>query len=280
LTPSDKTAALAAAQPAADDTAETRTRRPPRALITLASLAVAVILWEIFGRQINPIFGSYPSAIAESFWDLVVSGKLSKALMQSLQPFLVGYLLAIVIGVPLGLVIGRFWVMEAALGIYVTAGYAMPLVALVPLLMLWLGLGFAVKVAVILLMSIFPICINTWLGVTAVPKSLIEVGKAFVAPNATILRRIILPATLPYIMAGIRLAVGRAVVAMVIAEFFTTISGLGAIIINSANNFDTATMFVPIIVLMVLAIGLNSLIGVIERWVAPWQAEIAGRDNQ
>jgi NitT/TauT family transport system permease protein len=81
-------------------------------------------------------------------------------------------------------------------------------------------------------------------------------------------------------MAGIRLAVGRAVVAMVIAEFFTSISGLGAIIINSANNFDTATMFVPIVVLMVLAIGLNSFIGVVERWVAPWQAEIAGRDQQ
>jgi NitT/TauT family transport system permease protein len=109
---------------------------------------------------------------------------------------------------------------------------------------------------------------------------LIEVGKSFVAPNAVILRRIILPATLPYIMAGIRLAVGRAVVAMVIAEFFTSISGLGAIIINSANNFDTATMFVPIVVLMVLAIGLNTLIGVVEGWVAPWQAEIAGRDQQ
>ena len=95
-----------------------------------------------------------------------------------------------------------------------------------------------------------------------------------------ILRRIILPATLPYIMAGIRLAVGRAVVAMVIAEFFTTISGLGAIIINSANNFDTATMFVPIVVLMVMAIGLNSLIGLVEGWVARWQAEIAGRDQQ
>ena len=95
-----------------------------------------------------------------------------------------------------------------------------------------------------------------------------------------ILRRIVLPATLPYIMAGIRLAVGRAVVGMVIAEFFTTISGLGAIIINSANNFDTATMFVPIIVLMVLAIGLNALIGWIERMVAPWQAEIAGRDQE
>ncbi len=286
MTPPDKAAVLndlhppAAPTPAADAApGRDRGRVLPRWAITLISLAIFLVAWEFFGRRVNPIFGSYPSAIAEAFWDLAITGKLGAALAQSLQPFLVGYGLAIVIGVPLGLVIGRFRAMEAALGIYVTAGYAMPLVALVPLLMLWLGLGFAVKAAVVLLMSIFPICINTWLGVTAVPKSLIEVGKAFVASDATILRRIILPATLPYIMAGIRLAVGRAVVAMVIAEFFTTISGLGAIIINSANNFDTATMFVPVIVLMVLAIGLNWLIGAIEHKVAPWQAEIAGRDN-
>jgi len=261
-------------------TSETTLRRGvPRPAITALSVAALLVLWEIFGRQINPIFGSYPSAIAVAFVDLARSGKLVVALGQSLQPFVVGYGLAILAGVPIGLLIGRYRTMEAAFGIYVTAGYAMPLVALVPLLVLWLGLGFAVKVAVIFLMSLFPICINTWLGVVAVPKSLIEVGKSFVAPNGVILRRIILPATLPYIMAGIRLAVGRAVVAMVIAEFFTTISGLGAIIINSANNFDTATMFVPIIILMILAIGLNSLIGIVERRVAPWQAEIAGRDQ-
>ena len=255
-------------------------RGVPRWIITLSSVAILTLLWEWFGRDINPVFGSYPSAIAEAFWELVQSGKLQAATLESLRPFVVGYGLAIMFGVPLGLVIGRYHVAEAALGIYVTAGYAMPLVALVPLLVLWLGLGFAVKAAVVFLMSVFPICINTWLGVTAVPKSLIEVGKSFVAPNTVILRRIILPATLPYIMAGIRLAVGRAVVAMVIAEFFTTISGLGAIIINSANNFDTATMFVPILLLMVMAIGLNSLIGLTERLVAPWQAEIAGRDQQ
>ncbi|HZD88986.1 MAG TPA: ABC transporter permease subunit, partial [Pseudolabrys sp.] len=155
-----------------------------------------------------------------------------------------------------------------------------PLVALVPLLMLWLGLGVAVKIAVVFLMSVFPICINTWLGVTVVPKTLIEVGKSFVASDMVVLRRIILPATLPYIMAGIRLAVGRAVVGMVIAEFFTTITGLGAVIINSANNYDTATMFVPIIILMLMAIGLNSLIGWVEHKVAPWQAEITGRDRE
>jgi len=255
-------------------------RSVPRWIITLSSVTGLILLWEWFGRDINPVFGSYPSAIAEASWDLAQSGKLAAAMLESLRPFVVGYGLAIVLGVPLGLVIGRYRVAEAALGIYVTAGYAMPLVALVPLLVLWLGLGFAVKAAVVFLMSVFPICINTWLGVTAVPKSLIEVGKSFVAPNAVILRRIILPATLPYIMAGIRLAVGRAVVAMVIAEFFTTISGLGAIIINAANNFDTATMFVPIVVLMVMAIGLNGLIGLVERRVAPWQAEIAGRDRE
>jgi ABC-type nitrate/sulfonate/bicarbonate transport system permease component len=265
--------------PAPDEGAPPR-RPVPTWVVTIASVTSLLLLWQYFGRNINPVFGSYPSEIALAFVELAKSGKLLAALLESIQPFFAGYGLAIVIGVPLGLLIGRFRIMEAALGIYVTAGYAMPLVALVPLLVLWLGLGFKVKVAVVFLMSVFPICINTWLGVTAVPKTLIEVGKSFVAPDSVILRRIILPATLPYIMAGIRLAVGRAVVAMVIAEFFTTISGLGAIIINSANNFDTATMFVPIVLLMVMAIGLNSLIGLTERLVAPWQAEIAGRDQQ
>jgi len=236
----------------------------PTSAITLLSLALFLAAWEVFGRDVNPIFGSYPSAIAVAAWDMLRDGKLLAALSDSLRPFFLGYGIAIVIGVPLGLVIGRFRVMEAALGIYVTAGYAMPLVALVPLLILWLGLGFAVKVAIVFLMSVFPICINTWLGVAAVPKSLIEVGRSFVASDVTILRRIVLPATLPYIMAGIRLAVGRAVVAMVI---------------NSANNFDTARMFVPILVLMVMATGLNALIGAIERKVAPWQAEISGRSK-
>ena len=238
---------------------------------------MALLLWEVAGRRINPIFGSYPSAIAEAFWQLSRTGALWKALLESLAPFIVGYSVAVIAGAPIGLLLGRYRNFEAGFGIYVTAGYAMPLVALVPLLTLWLGLGFAVKVAIIFLMAFFPVCINTWLGVRMVPKTLIEVGRSLVASDATILRRIVLPATLPYIVAGMKLAIGRAVVAMIIAEFFTAISGLGAIIINAANNFDTATMFVPILLLVVLAIGLTSLIGLLERRVAPWQAEMSGR---
>ena len=253
--------------------------RPPAWAITAASIFAFFALWEWFGRDVNPVFGSYPSAIFDAFVALAKSGKLLKALIDSLQPFLAGYGLAVVVGVPLGLIIGRFAFLEAALGVYVTAGFAMPLVALVPLLILWMGLGFMVKMAIIFLMAVFPITINAWLGVRAVPKTLIEVGLSFVASPATILRRIVLPATLPYIMAGLRLAVGRAVVAMIVAEFVTSIGGLGGIIINSANNFDTATMFVPVIVIVLLAIGLTWLIGIVERRVAPWQAEIAGRNE-
>src|SRR2546423_13942338 len=128
----------------------------PRWFITLISLAVLIGAWECFGRDINPVFGAYPSAIAVAFVELVRSGQLGAALYESLRPFVVGYGLAIIVGVPLGLIIGRFLVGEAALGSYVTAGYAMPLVALVPLLILWLGLGLAVKAAVGLLMSLFP----------------------------------------------------------------------------------------------------------------------------
>src|SRR5205085_6041315 len=112
---------------------DTTTRRAvPRSLITAISLTVLLGLWEILGRDGNQVFGSYPSAILAAFEELLKSGQLGKALAESLQPFLLGYALAILIGVPLGLVIGRSRILEAAIGIFVTAGYAMPLVALVP----------------------------------------------------------------------------------------------------------------------------------------------------
>lgn len=270
---------------ATDATAATADKRPRvgfklrKSYITILSVLAALTAWEVTGPGINPLFGSYPSAIWRAGVAMVENGTLMTAIAASMQPFAAGYLLAALVGIPLGLLIGRYAAVEAAVGIYVTAGYATPLVALVPLFMLWFGLGFAVKVAIIFTLSVFPICINTWAGVRAVPKALIEVGTSFVAPPSAIMRKIVLPATLPYIVAGLKLAIGKAIIAMVVAEFFTSISGLGGIILNSANQFDTASMFVPIILLMVLAVGLTAFVGWLERKVAPWQTEIAGRDG-
>lgn len=254
-------------------------KKIPNPAISLSSVALTLAVWELFGRGVNPIFASYPSAIFAAGVQLVESGQILRALFDSIQPLALGYVLAVAIGVPLGLVIGRYRWAEFGLGIYVTAFYATPLVALIPLFVLWFGLGFTVKVAIIFVLAIFPITINTWAGVKAVPKTLVEVGISFVASDATIMRKIIVPATLPYIMTGLRLAVGRAIIAMVVAEFFTAISGLGGIILRAGDRFDTARMFVPVLILMVLGIGLTALVGWFEAKVAPWQKAIAGADK-
>ena len=254
-------------------------KKIPSPVLALGSIALTLAIWEIFGRGVNPIFASYPSAIFDAGVQMVKTGQIVRALAESMQPLALGYVLAVVIGVPLGLLIGRYRWAEWGLGIYVTAFYATPLVALIPLFVLWFGLGIAVKVAIIFVLAIFPITINTWAGVKAVPKTLIEVGTAFVASDATIMRKIIVPATLPYIMTGLRLAVGRAIIAMVVAEFFTAISGLGGIILKAGERFDTARMFVPVLVLMALGIGLTALLGWLEAKVAPWQRAIAGAEK-
>jgi taurine transport system permease protein len=253
--------------------------RLPDWIITLISLIVGIGAWQAAGPWINPLFASYPSAIAAAAWQETLSGELPRALWESFQPFAAGYVLAAVAGVPVGLVLGRYRMAQAAFGVYITAGYSTPLIALVPLLMIWFGLGFVVKTVIVFLLTFFPICINTWLGVRAVPKSLVEVGTAFCASQAAIMRQIVLPAVLPYIMAGLRLGIGKAVIGLVIAEFLTAISGLGGIIISAANSFKTAEMFVPIIVIMVLAVLLTNIMSLIERWVAPWQTEITGHDG-
>jgi ABC-type nitrate/sulfonate/bicarbonate transport system permease component len=245
--------------------------------ITIISTIVILLIWEVLGRQINPLFASFPTAIAEAGWKMLLDGNIITAFITSVQPLIVGYALAAVVGIPIGLLVGRYRVLEAAFGIYITAGYATPLVALVPLFVLWFGLGFAVKVAIIFSLTIFPIIINTWAGVQSVPKSKIEVGTAFVASQSQIMRKIVVPATIPHIMTGLRLGVGRGVIGMVIAEFFTAISGLGALIIQTGNSFKTADMFVPIIVVMALGIGLTALVGVLERKVAPWHRSVTGR---
>lgn len=255
-------------------------RRSGSTAITAASIIVVLGVWEIFGRQVDPLFASYPSQIASSFWTLLTSGELLPACWESLKALLVGYGLAIIAGIAIGLLIGSSRVARAALEIYVTAGFSTPMVALVPLFVLWFGLGFTAKVAMVFTMAVFPVIINTADGVRSIPDSWLEVGRAFAASRLTIVRTIIIPAAVPAIMTGLRIAIGRAVVGVVVAEFFTAIGGLGGIIINAGNNFDTSTMFVPIIILMLLGVGLTTLVGIVERRAAQWHAQYTGQDKR
>jgi NitT/TauT family transport system permease protein len=140
------------------------------------------------------------------------------------------------------------------------------------LVILWFGLGDMAKLFIVTLLAVFPVLINTAAGVRNVPAHLIDVGSAFAANERQVFLKIILPATMPYMMTGLRLGIGRAIIGMVVAEFFTAITGLGAMIVKYGNQYDTASMFVPILMLMLLGVGLTILVRKAEDYFAPWRA--------
>lgn len=238
---------VSAARAAEAPSLRERLQQVSPAPVRLLSLAVVLTAWEVFGRQVNPLFMSYPSAIAVAAVNMIASGELWKALLSSAQSLVTGFVLAALVGIPLGLLMGRYRLVEYALDIHVNALYATPLVAFIPLIMLWFGLGLNAKIVVVFLLTIFPVLINTYVGVRNVSRSLIEVGEAFCAGEWQIFTKIVAPATVPFIMAGLRLGVGRAIIGMVVAEFFTAITGLGALIVTAANFFQTDRLFVPIL---------------------------------
>ena len=240
-------------------------------LIRAASLLVFLALWEFYGRRTDPLLFTYPTAVAEALWKLLRTGELIRQVGVSLSALAAGFAASLVLGVIIGLAMGRSPVAEAILEPHINALYAVPQVALTPLLMMWLGLGFSVKVAVVFLFAFFPILINTASGAKNVSASMVEVGRAYLAPPGQILFKIICPAALPFIMAGVRIAIGRALVGMIVAELFTAITGLGAMLSLYGNIFETAKMFVVIIVLALLGIGLIQGTKLLERRLAQWK---------
>ena len=240
-------------------------------LIRAASVTVFLVLWEIYGRRTDPILFTYPTAVAVAFWKLLVSGELIQQMLVSLSALAAGFGASLILGVALGLAMGRSRLAEACLEPHINALYATPQVALTPLLMMWLGLGFSVKVAVIFLFAFFPILINTAAGAKYVSASMVEVGRAYLAPPRQILFKIVFPAAVPFIMAGIRISIGRALVGMVVAELFTAITGLGAMLTLYGNIFETAKMFAVIIVLALLGITLIHATQFLERKLATWK---------
>jgi ABC-type nitrate/sulfonate/bicarbonate transport system permease component len=241
-------------------------------IVRLVSIICVLIAWEIAGRRINPLFMSYPTAIARASVAMIENGELLKALLTSLRTLMVGFLTASVIGITMGLLIGRYRVVDAATDWLVTALYATPLIAVIPLVILWFGLGDKAKFFIVTILAVFPVLINTAAGVRNVPSQLIDVGNAFAANERQVFMKIIFPAVLPYIMTGLRLGVGRAIIAMVAAEFFTAITGLGALIVKYGNQYDTASMFVPILVLMFLGVTLSVVLRRVEEMFAPWRS--------
>ena len=242
----------------------------PNAIRT-ASVAVFFVIWEYYGRRMDPIFMAPPSAIFEAAVTLIRSGALEKAMVQTLWPFAVGMALTVIVGILLGIVMAQWRTLEYMLDPFINALYAIPRIALVPLIILWAGLEFAGKVTILVSVAIFPITVNTYAGIRDVRGSMLEIGRAYGATEWQIFWKIVLPAAVPFIMAGVRLAVGLAIIGIIVAEFFTAISGLGGMIVEYANVFATAKLFVPIIVIAIVGVVLTELVMWLERRMSRWR---------
>jgi NitT/TauT family transport system permease protein len=242
--------------------------------VRVLSFAVVILLWEYFGRRINPILFTYPLAIAQAFVSLVASGELQSYMSGSLLVLTYASILSIIVGVLLGVVMGRFAVVEWATDIYINALYSTPMVAVVPLIVLWFGFKIPAKVVIVFSFMVFPVLLNTYEGVKNVDRNLQEVARSFCSSEAQLWRHLIIPSAIPFIVAGVRLAIGRGLVGMIVAEFYTSVTGLGYMIVRYANALETDKLFVPIVVVMVLGVGLMWLAKWVEGRIAPWRKVI------
>jgi sulfonate transport system permease protein len=242
-----------------------------RLQVRLLSIFVLFVAWEYFGRRANPILFTYPTAIIRAFIGLVASGELQSYMKESLLVLLYASILAVVVGVLFGVVMGRFSIVDWATDIYVSALYSMPMVAMVPLIVLWFGFKVPAKVIIVFLFMVFPILLNTYQGVKDVDRNLQEVARSFCSTEGQLWRHLIIPSAIPFIVVGVRLAIGRGLVGMIVAEFYTSVTGLGYMIVRYANAFETDKLFVPIVVVMILGVGLMWLAKWAEGRIAPWR---------
>ena len=240
--------------------------------IRCASLTIVLTLWQVFGANIDPVLFTTPSKIAAAAVTMIGSGELWTYLWPSLVVLAIGLTLAATIGIATGLLLARFWVLDVAFGVYITFLYSTPSVALVPRIVLWAGFETTAKVVILFLFAFFPMVINTHQGVKNVDPKLIEVGRAFRCSERQLWTNIVLPAALPFIVTGLRLAVGRGLIGMVLADLYTAISGIGYLIVRTASTYQVNKMFVPIVTLGLLGVTLTALLRLAERYVAPWTA--------
>jgi ABC-type nitrate/sulfonate/bicarbonate transport system permease component len=236
-----------------------------------ASIFAGLALWEIAGRSTSRAFMVPFTETLVRLWQLIARGEFITQFSDSTQLFLTGFVLALVVGAPLGLLLARVRVLRIGIEPYLMILYATPMVALIPFILSLMGFGFGPKVLVVFLFTVFPVLYNTVEGARSIKPELIEVAKSYRSSEYALWREVMLPYTLPYMMTGVRQAIGRALVGMIAAEFFLSATGLGQLIMGASQDFDTAGVFASILVIGLIGVGLTRLGLKIEQHFARWR---------
>lgn len=241
----------------------------------VGGLAIGVILWHVVAAYVvkNTFFLATPLDVWNSFWRLVQTGQMWIHIKASLTQFTLGLVPAIVVGVILGVVQATSERVSGFLDPWISGFYATPLVALTPLFIIWLGIGLATKAVIIFLLVLFPVLINTAAGIRSVEQNLKDVAISFGASRLELYWKVLLPASVPFILSGARIGAGRGVVGIFVADMFAGGgAGVGYLITEAGQVFDTATLLAGVIVLAGFGIAVTGLLRWTERRIAPWRS--------
>jgi len=268
-------------------------RAHERAILGIIVVALFLLLWEGFERgwwadmlqpllgpraarfALKPIFISSPTRIAyAAFRMFFVTGEIWKDLGWSSLEFILGLALALAIGIPLGLAAGWYRRFSYAVEPFLAAFNATPQVAFLPLLILWLGTGLASRVLIIVLLAVLPIAISALGAVRTADARLVRVAKSFSASDMRLFKSIILPGAVPFLLAGVRLAIGRGMIGIVVGEIYGSAAGIGMMINQAGSRFETDKVFVGVLTIAVAGVALVELIRHIERRVEDWRPPI------
>ena len=243
-------------------------------IIVLLAIWETVPLWYSLPKGMA-LFFTTPSKIGAAFYELLLNGTIAKHFYISAAAFLAGLGLSIVVGLPLGLIVGRSQALEDLLDPYITAANATPRIVFLPLLILWFGIGIWSKILIVFAGAVFPLLINTYAGVKNVNRVLVNVVRSFGANEWQLMRIVVLPHAVPYIIVGLRLAIGRAILGVVVGEFFGSSEGLGYMIASAATNYKVDVVFVGVAIFMTLSVALTLMVKQLESRLASWRPETA-----
>ncbi len=249
----------------------------------LGTLAVTLFLtlWEFMGGawsvynpipflRINPMFMSAPSLVGKAAYELFSSGEIFNDLYVSGIEFFWGYLLSVAVGIPFGIGVGWYKRMSYIFDPFINAMNATPRIALLPLVIIWLGIGIPSKIGIIFLGAVFPMLINARDGVKTTPQNLLNAARSFGASEWQIFRSVVFPSTVPFLLTGLRLAVGRALVGVLVGELYAATAGIGFMITVAGATFQTDKVFVGVLIFaitgMVLTEILNRMEGRFDKW--------------
>jgi NitT/TauT family transport system permease protein len=268
-----KTVRSAESRPAAPASAPSRGGAlHPRYFAGILSVAGGLLLWELISRFVvdNALFLAAPSQIAIAMYNLAITGELWKHIRVSAAEFALGYVIASILGIAIGLAMASGETMKRVLQPWVSGLYATPTIALAPLFTLWLGIGIWSKVLVVVFFVLFAVAINTEAGLRTTSERLIEMLRSFGATPRQIFFKVSLPSAVPFILAGLKLGIGRGLVGVIIAEFFGSRAGLGRLISQSSDAFNMPDLFAGVVVLAAAGIVMTAGFGWLEKRLVPW----------